>query len=271
MQTSSTNRSDQPLAPTVPRGDFSSLAKQYVHRPGYSHDVLRLLAQHVGANARDDFAIADVGAGTGKLTLDLHECGHKCVAVEPNAAMYEEGRTQTAHTGATWLRGSGEDTGLPTASVDWVLMASSFHWVHLERGLAEFRRILRPGGHFTALWNPRDTMRSELHSRIEARIEAVIPGLTRVSSGSSRCTSDLGQRLQSTGQFGALLFSEAEYVLDVPRERYMGAWRSVNDIQSQAGPEGFKSVLCAIEEELGELQTIPVPYKTRAWTVRRIA
>jgi 2-polyprenyl-3-methyl-5-hydroxy-6-metoxy-1,4-benzoquinol methylase len=56
------------------QGDFSALAKSYVHRTGYSPVVLRALAGYVGAFG-PDFRVADVGAGTGKLTENLLELG----------------------------------------------------------------------------------------------------------------------------------------------------------------------------------------------------
>ena len=53
------------------------------------------------------------------------------------------------------------------------------------------------------------------------------------------------------------------------KERYIGAWRSVNDIQVQAGPERFASIISEIENKAKNLDEIEVPYKTRSWTVRR--
>lgn len=254
----------------VKLGNFTKLSQDYDNRPGYSHKVLRLLAAHVGAKkTSEDFRIADVGAGTGKLSLDLAELGYACTAVEPNAAMMQKGQENTQSYPINWRSGCGEQTGLATSSIDWLLMASSFHWVDLEKGLAEFYRVIRPGGFFTALWNPRDVTKSELHQRIEKRIFTIVPDLDRVSSGSARYTQNLAERLQSTGHFEDLLFVESEYKLDVPRAKYIGAWRSVNDIQSQAGPERFTKILEAIEEELGDREIITIPYKTRAWTVRR--
>jgi hypothetical protein len=34
-------------------------------------------------------------------------------------------------------------------------MASSFHWADFELATKEFSRVLRKGGRFCALWNPR--------------------------------------------------------------------------------------------------------------------
>lgn len=52
------------------QGDFTNLAKDYINRPGYSLDVLRMIARTAGMD-RKDFLVADVGAGTGKLTENL--------------------------------------------------------------------------------------------------------------------------------------------------------------------------------------------------------
>ena len=46
------------------------------------------------------------------------------------------------------------------------------------------------------------------------------------------------------------------------KERYMGAWRSVNDIQAQAGPERFEEIMKRIEQKVGD--EIVVPYRQRA-------
>ena len=55
------------------QGDFSSLAKDFVNRAGYSMTVLKILAAPTGAMQKT-FTVADVGAGTGKLTENLLYC-----------------------------------------------------------------------------------------------------------------------------------------------------------------------------------------------------
>lgn len=47
----------------------------------------------------------------------------------------------------------------------------------------------------------------------------------------------------------------------------LNIWRSVNDIQVQAGEEGFKRILDNSETILQDYQEISVPYKSRAWTI----
>ena len=51
-------------------------------------------------------------------------------------------------------------------------------------------------------------------------------------------------------------------------ERYMNVWKSVNDIQVQAGEEGFQRILNRIQKRLAGMEEIMVPYRSRAWTVR---
>jgi len=252
----------------VERGDFTSLAKDYIHRTGYSARVLGAIAAYIGA-FREGFTVADVGAGTGKLTENLCELGLRGYAVEPNDAMRGEAiRQGTTTERFRWAAGTAERTGLSDRCADWVLMASSFHWTKPELSLPEFHRVLRPGGFFTALWNPRDLESSELHKRIEARIHDLVPGITRVSSGSGKYTQGIEKTLMSTGHFDRLVFLEAPHQELMTKERYLGAWRSVNDIQAQAGPERFAKILGAIAEEIRDLDVVAVPYKTRAWIVQ---
>ncbi|MEQ1843404.1 MAG: class I SAM-dependent methyltransferase, partial [Verrucomicrobiales bacterium] len=167
--------------------------------------------------------------------------------------------------------GSGENTGLATASVDWLTMASSFHWVKQPMGLEEFHRILKPGGHLTVLWNPRDVDASPLHQKIDALVSSMIPELRRVSSGHAKNTKDWGLELTASGHFDDVIFMEARHEVVMSRDRYIGVWRSVNDIQAQAGAQRFAALIDAIREIVASLPEIVVPYKTRAWTARRKA
>jgi SAM-dependent methyltransferase len=242
------------------------LARYYKHRPGYSDRVLRALVGATGA-LRDGVRIADVGAGTGKLTEQLAALGLGGYAVEPNGAMRREGVRRSPHSFA-WRGGSAERTSIPARSVDWVLMGSSFHWADARKALREFHRILKPGGFFTAIWNPRDLEHSPVDRRVDAMIKARVAGLKRVSSGSSQ--DGIEDRLQGGGLFGNLIYMEARHVELMSPARYLGVWRSVNDIQVQAGPQVFAQILAAIRRETAGRESIRVTYRTRAWTVQAL-
>lgn len=256
-------------ATPIQQGDFSALAESYArNRPDYSITVLRALTGHVGAHEAG-FKAADVGAGTGLWTRMLAQEGLDVRAVEPCDAMREQGQAYTEGCGVRWFKGTGESTGLPTAGVNWLTMASSFHWVKQPEGLREFHRVIKPGGHLTVLWNPRDIEASPLHQRIDALVGEWVPGLKRVSSGHEKNTRDWTRELTDSGLFEDVLFMEARHQIVMSHERYLGAWRSVNDIQAQAGPERFERLLEAIEAIIAPFPEVLVPYKTRAWTARR--
>lgn len=147
-------------------------------------------------------------------------------------------------------------------------MGSSFHWADSKLAVKEFYRILVPGGFFTAIWNPRDIESSELHQRIEETIYAEVPTMKRVSSGKSVSTEEMREKLFAGGYFKDILFVEAPHVEVMSKERYMNTWKSVNDIQVQAGEEGFRRILGKIEAIITEFDEIEVPYRSRSWTVQ---
>lgn len=99
-------------------GDFSKLAKDYINRTGYSQNVLSVLKNHIEACNGKITMIADVGAGTGKLTADLCDLGLCGYAVEPNDAMRAEGLKLFAQNSSfQWSKGAAENTGLPAAKI----------------------------------------------------------------------------------------------------------------------------------------------------------
>ena len=251
-------------------GDFSALAKNYINRPAYDTVLIEKIMEHMGVNIAD-IAIADVGAGTGKLTKVLAEMGClKISAVEPNDEMRKEGILYTKDfQQIIWSKGTGEETGLPDNCVNLVTMASSFHWTDPNKSLPEFSRILKDGGYFSIMWNTRDIASSKLHTEIENIIYEVAPDIKRVSSGNASHTKNWEEVLVSTGHLKNVKFIETSYTEHMSKERYMGIWRSVNDVRAQAGEEKFGLILKKIEQKLSDIDALDVPYKMRSWTVRK--
>ena len=251
-------------------GDFTALAGDYArYRPGYAPSVVTALLALVGRPAAEIDA-ADVGAGTGIWTMMLAARGlRSVVAVEPNDKMRRQGILASQGRDISWRKGMGEATGLTPQSLDLVSMASSFHWVDFDKGCAEFQRILRRGGRFVALWNPRLIEVNPLLVEIENEIARLKPDIRRVSSGRSGLTERLTDLLWSKPGFEDVVYIEGRHSAQQTPAQYLGAWRSVNDLQVQLGPPLFQQFLDFVERRIEGLAAIETTYLTRAWTARR--
>lgn len=258
------------MTTTLKAGDFTGLATDYSqHRPDYSPSVLRALLGLLGKPTSEvDFV--DVGAGTGIWTRMVHDAGvRSATAIEPNEDMRNNGFADSQHTSVRWLAGSAEATGLPSGSADWLSMASSFHWANFDTATQEFHRVLRPGGRFTALWNPRLIEVNPLLVEIEAHLDTLRPNIKRVSSGRSGITETLTEQLWASPCYEDVVYLEGRHIIEMPPARYLGAWRSVNDLRVQLGPEKFDAFLDFVEKRIAGLKVIKATYLTRAWSARR--
>lgn len=128
---------------------FGAAADEYVAgRPDYPAELVEWLV----GDARE---VADVGAGTGKLTAALATAGRSVVAIEPDGGMLAALRREVPAARA--LQGAAESLPLPDASVDSVVFGQAWHWVDVPRASAEAARVLRPGGALGLIWNVRDS------------------------------------------------------------------------------------------------------------------
>lgn len=254
---------------TLVHGDYTSLASDYArHRPSYAPDLPeRLVAEALGGTGRPRHAIdfVDVGAGTGIWTRMVAPHVRRATAVEPNESMRALGRRGGGGDAIRWRSGCAERTGLPACSADLVTMASSFHWAAFEPATAELARVLRPGGVFAALWNTRRLGEDPLLLEIEAELARRVPNLERVSSGRSAFCEGLTERLAGCGHFARVHYVEGRHVERMSPERYLGVWRSVNDVRAQAGEERFARFLSFVARRTAGLGHIDAAYTTRAW------
>src|SRR5215470_13340205 len=146
---------------TTPTQRFSSRVGNYSRfRPSYPAEVLEILNQECAL--APESVIADVGFGTGIFTRLLLENGNRVFGIEPNDAMRMAGEEYLAgYPKFTSIGGTAEYTTLPDTSVDLISAAQAAHWFDRDKAIAEFRRILKPGGYLFLLWNDRRTGASD--------------------------------------------------------------------------------------------------------------
>lgn len=133
---------------------FGAAARAYESgRPDYPRDAVEWMLAPVRQHDRA-LRVADVGAGTGKLTRTAVESGAEVVAIDPDPGMLAALRTHV-HGVPTFV-GSAERMPLPDASLDAVLFGQAWHWVDVDAASTEAARVLRSGGVLGLVWNIRD-------------------------------------------------------------------------------------------------------------------
>ena len=128
---------------------FGSAAGDYVAgRPGYLPDAVAWLLDGVTG------PVADVGAGTGKLTAVVAAQGHQVTAVDPDPGMLAALHVEVP--GVATLVGSAEALPFASGTLGALTFGQAWHWVDVPAASAEAARVLRPGGVLGLVWNLRD-------------------------------------------------------------------------------------------------------------------
>ena len=112
----------------------------------------------LGWLARFAGLIVDVGAGTGRLTLQLVGPGREVVAIEPAAPLrqtLERKLADAGHSGVRVLYGFFDDLPLPAGCADLVVACSAFTPSSAhggDAGLSEMERVCKQGGCVAIVW-----------------------------------------------------------------------------------------------------------------------
>lgn len=237
---------------------FGAQAGDYeAGRPEYPFDAVAWMIERMPADSR---RVADVGAGTGKLTRVLTQAPDaEVVAVDPDPEMLAALRR--AVPGVPTFVGSAERLPLPDASVDAVVLGQAWHWVDPVAGSTEIGRAVRSGGVLGLIWNIRDD-----------RVEWV-RRLTEVMHGSHAEIMLAEGDPVVTAPFGPLDQERWEWVRPVTRDvlHRMAASRSYIITAADEEKTRIRRELDALFDELdlhGDA-TIDLPYVTRAYRAVR--
>ena len=128
--------------------EFGKNAQGYdAYRPDYLPEQVR--GTFAKLSLGEHSVVADIGAGTGKLTRLIPEVG-RVYCVEPDAGMLEKcmATMQQSSNKNTCIsmQSKSHNTRIPDHSVDVIIAADSSHWFDPQPTLREFQRILKPDG-----------------------------------------------------------------------------------------------------------------------------
>jgi SAM-dependent methyltransferase len=223
-------------------------------RPEYPPEAVAWLVDRLGL--RPGRVVVDVAAGTGKLTRLLVPSGARVVAVEPLAEM----RAQLAEAvpGLEALEGTAEALPLADDFADAITVAAAFHWFRRDDALAEFARVLRPGGRLAIVYNLRDpesALQWELTRMLE-RHGAELAWMRRI---------DTGAILEESPLFGSPEHAEFRHEQRFDPDGLVERVSSISYVALLEGRE--REELLAQVRELGERQRSPFafPYVTQIW------
>jgi len=210
--------------------------------------------------------VADVGAGTGKLTRVLLATGADVVAVEPAAGMREQLVRSVPDPRLQIVEGTAESLGLPDASLDAVTVAQAFHWFDGPVALREFHRVLRPGGHLAVIFNRRD---------LTTPVQAALDELLRPHRGDT--PSWAGDAwvdwLTESPHFGAPTTLSAPWVQHLDLEGLVARVASVSFVARLDDPARGR-VLGAVRDlyehsPSDDRGRVPLHYVTELWVLSR--
>jgi SAM-dependent methyltransferase len=223
-----------------PTERFSDRVENYAkYRPNYPHSVLQFFHTLI----RPPGTVADIGSGTGILTLQLLNSGYEVYAVEPNEAMRGEADWSLGvHSAFHSVRGTAESTTLADRSIDLITCAQAFHWFDRIKTKLEFRRILKVEGLAALVWNERLEDASVVNREYEKLLRSLAPDYQNVSH--RQVGLEEIRAFFDPGEVELRTFRN-DQILD--RERFLGRLLSSSYVPNLGQP-GYREIVDAAAE-----------------------
>jgi SAM-dependent methyltransferase len=236
---------------------FAGVADAYDRgRPGYPAEAVTIAAREFELHARD--RVADLGAGTGKLTTALVAAGLDVVAVEPLAEM--RARLPDVEVVAA----TAEDLPFADGALAAAFSADAFHWFDPDAAAAELHRVLRPRGGVALMWHLPD-WNSDPPAWV-LRLGALLDGLRTDHPGFS---SDQGRGgFDRHGGYEPFIHESVSFTSPTDRDRLLANVESISYVA--ANPDRGR-VLDEVRELLRDVEPHEAPLRTEIWLTRRRA
>ena len=243
--------------PSVLRG-FGDAAERYERgRPDYPADGVAWLAERLGLGPGR--TVADLAAGTGKLTRMLVPTGARVIAVEPGDGM--RAQLERAVPSVEAVSGYAERIPFEDGSVDAVTTAQAFHWFATDEALGEIARVLGPDGGLGLIWNTRDPD-DDLQRRITALTEPLrTDEQTHVGEG-------WREVVEAHPRFGPIEEAHFRHEQVVTAEQLVERVLSISFVAVL--PTDRQQEVAAQVRRLTGPGEVRLPYVTKAYVTRRL-
>jgi ubiquinone/menaquinone biosynthesis C-methylase UbiE len=134
---------------------FDGAAAYYApFRAPYGAEAMHCLVEAFRLDHRA--RVLDLGAGPGTIAIPLSPLVAEVVAIDPDAAMLEEGRRLAAKAGRSnirWICSAAEDISESLGEFRLATIGQAFHWMDRDLVLRRLSKLIEDGGGL-ALVNP---------------------------------------------------------------------------------------------------------------------
>ncbi len=148
---------------------FSKKANVYKYRPDYPDNIIDIIRKEI--KTLNDLIIADIGAGTGKLTRFFLENNNLVYAVEPNNEMYNVLCSNLKKfNNFNPINSTAENTSLKDNKIDIITVGQALHWFNLDEAKKEFYRILKTPGYMIIARKDNKLVNTKLSNLIKKTV-----------------------------------------------------------------------------------------------------
>lgn len=243
--------------------DYSKLAKHYDNRADYNYDSVSKVIERIKKKIRKKkLTVADIGAGTGKLTKILIKKKCKVYAIEPNDNMRKIGKKNFGKN-CFWIKGFAENTSLKE-KVDCVFFGSSFNVVNYKKTISELKKIIFKNGYVVIMWNHRE-LSNIIQKKIEKVIFQIIPNY---DYGKRR--SDWSKIFKNEIFFDKFIKINKKFTVTISKKNFVDAWKSHATLKRQTSKKNFNLIIKRIYKilEAYKHNSIRIPYRTVIYCIK---
>ena len=183
--------------------------------------------------------IADLGCGTGRITVEMAKAGYHVTAIDPNAEALEYAKKKAYAQEVTWIVGDSAD--LESVAYDAVIMTANVAQVFItdeswRTVVHDVYCALKPGGHFIF-----DTRNPNAKAWEEWQKDDSVDQLQDLNTGDTLTLWDEYEGLNgSVFTFYEKVKNERTYI--VTEEKVQLNFRSYEEISESLQQVGFSSV-----------------------------